>query len=138
MEGEERQNPMPEDGNRHRQLAKLVERFTRWKGDERHDQTRPGNMAEISMQLRKFMDESGCSTYALAKGSGVNIDSLYRFRRGESDLSLAAAEKLAEFLGLKLVTADGGDVGKTGPKAKASPKKPKAAAKKATPKRTKQ
>lgn len=139
MEGEERQNPMPEDGNRHRQLAKLVDidrTDGRCGGDSNSGAAE--TMADILMQLRQYMDGSGLTTYAIAKQSGVSVDSIYRFRAGTRDLTFAAASKVADALGLKLVRADGGDVGKTGPKAKASPKKPKAAAKKATPKRTKQ
>lgn len=97
-----------------------------------------GAMADLVEQLRRAMDDSGLTTYAIAKQSGANIDSLYRFRNGEADLTLSAAAKLAQALGLKLVGADGKEIKGARPKPQERPQATaRATRKRATPKRPK-
>lgn len=97
-----------------------------------------GAMADLVEQLRRAMDDSGLTTYAIAKQSGANVNSLYMFRKGERDLTFAAAAKLAQSLGLKLVGADGKEIKGARPKAQERPQAtPRATRKRATPKRPK-
>jgi len=57
---------------------------------------------ELGDQLRKLMKDSGLALYAIAKGSGVSYQVVYRFYHGKRDLRLATAGKVAKFLGLQL------------------------------------
>lgn len=110
------------------------------------DERRGGNsnsegwevMADLVEQLRRAMDDSGLTTYAIAKQSGTNINSLYMFRKGERDLTFAAACKVAQALGLKLVGPDGKELKGARPKAQERAQaSPKATGKRAAPKRPK-
>ena len=55
----------------------------------------------ISDQLREAIRAYG-SVYRLAKDSGVPQPVVNRFVTGERDLKLATADRLTEFLGMKL------------------------------------
>lgn len=57
------------------------------------------NMVEV---LRKAAKDSGQTTYALAKGSGVDRAAVVRFLNGDRGLNLESAARLAEFLGMEL------------------------------------
>lgn len=97
-----------------------------------------GAMADLGEQLRRAMDDSGLTTYALAQQSGANITSLYLFRKGERDLTFAAACKVAQALGLTLVGADGKEIKGARQKPRERPQAaPRATGKRATPKRPK-
>lgn len=52
--------------------------------------------------LRDEIRTSGLTVYAIAKKSGIGVDSVYRFMSGKRDLRFAAAAKIAETLGLEL------------------------------------
>ena len=60
-------------------------------------------MREVIIQT---IEESGKSVNSIADASGVSQSSLSRFIRGERDLLLDAASKVAKELGLKLVKDD--------------------------------
>jgi hypothetical protein len=62
--------------------------------------------------LRKAVRDSGLSMYAVAKGSGLELQSLLRFMREEQSLRLDKADQLAEFFGLEVVKRKGGRRGK--------------------------
>lgn len=57
----------------------------------------------MSEKLRQAIQQSGRSLYAIAKGADVPYPSVHHFVSGKRSLSLDAAEKLAEHLGLVLV-----------------------------------
>jgi transcriptional regulator with XRE-family HTH domain len=57
---------------------------------------------KISERLRKAVESSKKTRYAIAVGSGVDHAVLRRFMRGERDIKLTTAENLAEFLELEL------------------------------------
>lgn len=59
----------------------------------------------LTAYLRKAVQESGRSLNQLGKLAGVDHTRLSRFVRGERDLTLNAAGRLCEVLGLRL-TAD--------------------------------
>ena len=63
------------------------------------------NMMNMGNILRDAVRTSGLSMKRLSELSEVNRISLMRFIRGENDLNLRAASKLAEYLGLALVPA---------------------------------
>ena len=52
--------------------------------------------------LRKAVKDSGMTFLALERETGVIRQSLMPFARGETSISLAAADKLAEYFGLEL------------------------------------
>jgi hypothetical protein len=58
----------------------------------------------IQTELRIAIKESGLSHYQLAKSAGITPAILDRFMRGERDMRLGTAAKLADVLGLKLVS----------------------------------
>jgi ribosome-binding protein aMBF1 (putative translation factor) len=57
----------------------------------------------IDEQLRRAIEESGMSCRAVAAAAGVPEKCVQRFVKGERDLKLETAAKLATALGLKLV-----------------------------------
>jgi len=65
-------------------------------------------------QLRAAIRDSGESLNGLGARSGVGADRLSRFLRGKRDLTLKAAEKIANALGLQLVGGEGASKGKKG------------------------
>ncbi len=58
-------------------------------------------------QIRQFVTDSGLSYYRIAKESGVPQPVVSRFMSGQQDILLGTAEKLAAFLGLRLVKTKG-------------------------------
>jgi plasmid maintenance system antidote protein VapI len=56
-------------------------------------------MADV---LRKAIEGSGQSVYAIAKAADIPQPVLHRFYAGERDLTLATANKLAVYFGLEL------------------------------------
>ena len=65
------------------------------------DKGKQKTMADI---LRKAIEKSGQSDYAIAKATGVPQSTVTRFHNGQRDeLGLTNAGKLAEFLGYSLV-----------------------------------
>lgn len=57
----------------------------------------------ISKQLRDAIRASGYSRYRLSQETGVGQSVLSRFMAGKYNLSLANIDRLAEFLGLRLL-----------------------------------
>lgn len=57
----------------------------------------------IAGQLRKAIEDSGKSVYAIAKAAGIAQPVLHRFCTGERDLTLTTADKLLEYFGFELV-----------------------------------
>ena len=53
-------------------------------------------------QLRQAIKDSDLSLYRIAKGSGIAYQVLHRFARGERDLTLETATKLADYFGMRL------------------------------------
>ena len=61
-----------------------------------------GKRADIEDQLRRAIEESPITQYALAKISGIDKGILSRFIRGERTITLATAARLVEALDLEL------------------------------------
>lgn len=59
-------------------------------------------MKTLSESLRAAIEKSGLSVYRLSKESGVQATMIHMFLRGEKDLRLSTADRLAAALGLKL------------------------------------
>ena len=53
-------------------------------------------------ELRKAIRDSGQSLYAIAKGTGVHYGIIYRFTKGQRDIYLGTASKVADYLRLGL------------------------------------
>ena len=63
----------------------------------------PRKPRPIDAELRKHIEKSGVTVAALATLADVTPQQVGRFVRGERDLTLATAAKLAQALGLELV-----------------------------------
>jgi transcriptional regulator with XRE-family HTH domain len=57
----------------------------------------------ISDVLRDAIEQSGLTRYRIAKDSGIPESNLRRFIRGEMSIRLDKADRLAAYLGLRLV-----------------------------------
>jgi hypothetical protein len=57
----------------------------------------------LNDQLRSAIRSSDQSLYAIAKGTNVHYGVIYRFARGQRDIYLETASKLAAYLGLELM-----------------------------------
>ena len=75
---------------------------------------------DVQEQLRQAVRATGQSLNRLAADAGLDSGRLSRFMRGERDLTFAAAAKLCECLGLKLV---GGEDACPEPAPEQSPKR---------------
>jgi transcriptional regulator with XRE-family HTH domain len=58
----------------------------------------------ISDQLHNAIQKSGLTRYEISKQSGVDQAALSRFVNGKQSLTLDKVDKLADVLGLKLVS----------------------------------
>ena len=63
----------------------------------------PRTPKPIDAELRRKIEKSGVTVYALAGLADVSPQQIGRFLRGERDLTLATAAKLAQALGLELL-----------------------------------
>ena len=66
-------------------------------------------MADIAEQLKDALTRTvkgGRTLYAVAKAAGLKPEMLYGFTRGDRDLRLESAAKLAAVLGLTLTEID--------------------------------
>ena len=57
----------------------------------------------VSDGIRKAIDNSGVSRYALAKAAGVEQATLSRFMRGKAAITTTTLDALAKVLGLRIV-----------------------------------
>jgi len=53
-------------------------------------------------QLRQAVEDSGLTLYRIAKDSGIAYQVLHRFARGERDLTLETASRLADYFEMRL------------------------------------
>ena len=58
----------------------------------------------FSDQIRRAIDESGMSRYRICALIGLDKSVMSRFMAGKSGLGLETIDRLAELLGLKIVT----------------------------------
>lgn len=59
-------------------------------------------MARVADQLVRAIEDSGQTRYAISMGSGLHQSMLSRLVSGERSISLDAAERLADYLGLEI------------------------------------
>jgi len=64
-----------------------------------------GDDTRLAKRLKEAITASGATHYAIGKQAGIKPDLLDRFMRGERDLRLASAGKIANALGLDLVSS---------------------------------
>ena len=57
----------------------------------------------LSDQMRRAVDESGMSRYAICKATGMDQANMSRFMSGETGLTLETADRIAKLLNLELV-----------------------------------
>jgi len=60
-------------------------------------------MTNVLNSLRRAIEASAETPYAIAKGSGVNKSQLSRLLSGERGLSIESAECVADYLGLEII-----------------------------------
>jgi hypothetical protein len=70
----------------------------------------------INDTLRKAVEHSGMTRYAIAQETGINESTLSRFVASGRGISLANADVLATFLGYELVKTKGGKGRNNAPK----------------------
>ncbi len=58
---------------------------------------------KLSDQVRRAVDESGLSRYAICKALGMDQAIMSRFMTGKGGLSMAKLDALADLLGLRIV-----------------------------------
>jgi len=58
-------------------------------------------MSRTADKLRKAIEKSKLSVYAIAKATGIPQPVLHRFYTGERDLTLTTADKLIEYFGFE-------------------------------------
>jgi transcriptional regulator with XRE-family HTH domain len=56
----------------------------------------------FSDQLRRAIDESGMSRYAICKAIGVHQSTMSKFMSGKGGMSIQALDRLGDLLGLRL------------------------------------
>lgn len=61
------------------------------------------NRHTLSYQLREIIDARGLNAYAVGQLAGVDPGVVSRFLRGQRDIRLETADRLASALGLRLV-----------------------------------
>ena len=54
--------------------------------------------------LRAAMEQSGLTVYRIGKATGIDAANLRRFARGDMSIRLDKADRLAAYLGLRLVS----------------------------------
>lgn len=59
-------------------------------------------MDGLTEQLKRAIESSGLTRYAISKGTGIDQGQLSKFMKGETTLGIAKAEQLADFLGLEI------------------------------------
>ena len=59
-------------------------------------------MTSLTDTLRKAIRDADVTIYRIAKETDVASTVIYRFYRGERDLTLSTADKLAAYFGLEL------------------------------------
>ena len=91
-----------------RRLVRVVRRKMDWVLAFLPVRGRLGTMSKrkskvISEQLREAIEASRYSRYAIWKATGIDQSVLSRFMAGKFNLSLSNIDRLAAFLGLRLV-----------------------------------
>ncbi len=64
----------------------------------------PRKPKKLSDQIRRAIGDSGETRYRIAQETGLNEAALGKFFHGQRGMSLESLDKLAEFLGLEVVT----------------------------------
>ena len=59
--------------------------------------------AKLSDQVRKAIDDSGESRYAIAKATGIDESALAKFYNGQRGITTDTLDRLAEYLRLRIV-----------------------------------
>lgn len=60
-------------------------------------------VGKFTDQLRRIIDASGRSRYAICKGIGIDQATMSRFMGGTGGLSMEALDRLAAYLDLEIV-----------------------------------
>lgn len=66
----------------------------------------PKKPRPIDATLRAAIERSGLTVYALSALAGVTPQQVGRFVKGERDITLGTASKLAQALGMELVSVN--------------------------------
>jgi transcriptional regulator with XRE-family HTH domain len=61
------------------------------------------NRSKVSDQIRAAIETSGVSRYGIAMATGIDQATLSRFMGGTGGMTVETLDKLAEYLGLRIV-----------------------------------
>ena len=61
------------------------------------------DMSKLLDEIKRAIERSGQTRYAIAKGSGVSQAQLSRFVNGQQGLSIEVIEALADYLELEII-----------------------------------
>lgn len=70
----------------------------------------PSKPSPIGHALRSEIKRRALTAYQIAKEAGVSVDAIQRFLNNERGLNLATVDAVADYLGMTLVLAEGGQV----------------------------
>ena len=62
-----------------------------------------GRTPTLSDAVRKAIDDSGESRYAIAKATGIDESALAKFYNGQRGITTDTLDRLGEYLGLRIV-----------------------------------
>jgi transcriptional regulator with XRE-family HTH domain len=60
-------------------------------------------MTSMSDQVRRAIENCGLTRYAIAKQTGITEGGLSRFMAGERDMTLRTLERIAPYIGVRLI-----------------------------------
>ena len=60
-------------------------------------------MSEVLEQIRKAIEQSGRSRYAISKATGIDQGQLSKIMSGQCSISIEKLEKLLAYLGLEII-----------------------------------
>ena len=60
-------------------------------------------MSEVLEQIRKAIEQSGTSRYAISKATGIDQGQLSKLMSGQCSISIEKLQKLLDFLGLEII-----------------------------------
>lgn len=102
---ESRDNSTNSESGRVNQMMEQLREILSSLPDDRRELLEKGIQVEgLVWDLKREIVNSGLTHYRLAKMSGVDISGIDRFMSGERDLTFVSAGKLADALGLMLVS----------------------------------
>ncbi len=92
-------------GDAEKEIAAVCQRPVDGTDDKRNNaiMSKANPRPTLTDVLRDLIEKSGLTLYRIGRSAGVDVANLRRFVRGEMSIRLDKADRLAAYLGLKLV-----------------------------------